>query len=53
VGLGFRKLSVGQQSKEKDKLSVPNIKGCGCGQRPQMLYAVANFDSQMACRLAA
>jgi hypothetical protein len=25
-GLGFRKLSVGQQSKEKDKLSVPNIK---------------------------
>jgi len=26
VGLGFRKLSVGQQSKEKDKLSVPNIK---------------------------
>ncbi|WP_417142107.1 hypothetical protein [Ruminococcus sp.] len=26
VGLGFRKLSVGQQSKGKDKLSVPNIK---------------------------
>jgi len=24
------------------------FKGCGCGQRPQILYAIANFDSQTA-----
>ena len=39
--------------KSNYKSLVNLFKGCGCGQRPQILYAIANFDSQTACRLAA
>ena len=55
VGLGFRKLSVGQQSKEKDKLSVPNIKVwstfskvVGVGKAHKYFPFMQSNDSQTA-----
>ena len=58
--LWFIKLSVGQQSKEKAKLSVPNIKVWSTfskvvvvGNAHKIFHLLQILDSQTACLLAA